>query len=95
MVAQPNARREPGTVVVHLQNAAATCRAVVGAVRLPCLAFLAEAELAISFHGKGGRGSVFVCRQGAIAAVIGGATGRCEDCGRICPVEESVEENAE
>lgn len=87
MVAQPDASREPGTVVVHLQDTATTCRAVVGTVRLPCLAFLAEAELAISFHGKGGRGSVFVCRQGAVAAVVGSATGGCEDCGRICPVE--------
>lgn len=62
MVAQADARREPGAVVVHLEDAATTRRAVVSAVGLSCLAFLAEADFAIGFNSEGGRGSKFVRR---------------------------------
>lgn len=40
--------------MVHLENAAVASRAVMGAVGLPCLALLAEAELARGFDGEGG-----------------------------------------
>jgi hypothetical protein len=43
VVAQANTGRQPRTVVVHLEYAAPTCRAVMRPVRLARLALLAEA----------------------------------------------------
>jgi len=44
VVTQANASREPWAVVVHLQDAALACGAVVGAVGLLGLALVAEAQ---------------------------------------------------
>lgn len=90
MVAQPDARREPGAVVVHLEDTAAACRAVVGAVGLSGLTFLAEASLAVGFDSKGARGALFAGREGAVPAIVGGTTGRSENGGGVGPVEKSV-----
>lgn len=52
VVAQANAGCKPWAVVVHFQDAAAACRAVMSAVRLSCLALLAKSEFAIGLDGK-------------------------------------------
>lgn len=53
VVAQANAGGEPGAMVVHLEDAPTAGRAVVGAVGLAGLAFLAVAKLAVALDGEG------------------------------------------
>lgn len=96
MVAQADAGREPGAMVVHLEHAATARRAVVGAVRLACLTFLAEAHLAIGFHGerRGGARSL-VGRERAVTRVVCGGTRRGEDGGGVGPVEHGPEDQGD
>ena len=94
MVAQPDAGGEPGAMVVHLEDAPPAGRAVVCAVGLAGLAFLAETYLAVGLDGEGGRAggrTGLVGRQGAISAVVGRAAGRGEHGRCVGPVQESVE----
>lgn len=99
VVAQAHAGREPGAVVVHLQDTALACRAVVGAVRLVRLALVAEAHAAVG--GLDSEGRVLqtpALLGGQIAVAIGVAEGRAgvgEDGGGVAPVEEAVEDEAE
>lgn len=93
MVAQTDASCQPRAVVVHLEHAAAACRAVVGTIRLARLTFLAEANLAVGFDGKGrGRTLGIVSGEGTVSAVVGGTTWWGEDGSGVGPVEESVED---
>ena len=93
VVAQADARGQPGAVVVHLEHAAAAGRAVVGAVGLAGLALLAEAHLAVGLDREGRDGGR-VHGQGAIAIVVGGAAGRGEDGRGVAPIEHQVEGDA-
>lgn len=99
VVAQAHARRKPGAVVVHLQDAALAGRTVVGAVGLLGLALVAESSTAIGgFDGEGGElhTASFGGRQGAVAIVEGKRRpGIGEDGGGVAPVEHEVEEDAE
>lgn len=92
MVSEPDAGGQPGAVVVHLQHAALASRAVVGAIGLACLAFLAEPELAIRLDGKGGGVGSGDGGQGRIAHAVRGTTGIGEDGRGVAPVEHGVEE---
>lgn len=96
VVPEPDTGGEPGAVVVHLEDAAAARGAVVRAVRLPSLAFLAEARLAVGLDGEG-RGVVgagLSGREEAVAVVVGRGAGVGEDGGGVGPVEEDVEYEA-
>ena len=95
MVAKADAGRQPGTVVIHLEDAAAAGRAVVGAIGFSGLAFLAEAHLAVGFDGEGCGGGRRVGWEGAVAVVVCRAAGGREDCGCVAPVEQEVEDEAE
>lgn len=96
MVAQSDAGGEPGAMVVHLEDAPPAGRAVVSAVGLAGLAFLAEAYLPVGLDGKGGRAggrTGFVGGQGAVPAIVGRAAGRREHGRCVGPVQESVEDD--
>lgn len=95
MVAKPDAGRQPGTVVVHFEDAAAAGRAVVGAIGFSGLTFFAEAHLAVGFDREGGGGGRRVGWEGAVAVVVRCAARGCEDCGCVAPVEQEVEDEAE
>ena len=95
MVAKPDARGQPGAVVVHFQHAAAAGRAVMGAVGLPCLALLAETHLAVGFYSEGGDIGMDVGRESAIAIIVGRAARRGEDGDGVRPVEKEVQEDSE
>lgn len=83
-------------MVVHLEDAPPAGRAVVRAVGLAGLTFLAEAYLPIGLDGEGGRvggRNRFVGGQGAIPAIVGRAAGRREYGRCVGPVQESVEDD--
>lgn len=66
-------------MVVHLENATATGRAVVCAVWLARLALFAEPNFAIRLRSERGRGGVGVVRwQSAVSIVVCCATWRRE-----------------
>lgn len=92
VVSQANASRKPRAVVIHLQNAAAACRAVVGTIGFPGLALLAETKLAIALDGKRCRIVLASLARGkeAISVIVGGRTGIREDGCGITPVEHGV-----
>lgn len=92
MVSKPDAGGQPGAVVVHLENAALTSRAVVCAIGLAGLAFLAEPEFAIRFDGKRGGVGGGDGGQGRIAHTVCGTTGIGEDGRGVAPVEHGIEE---
>lgn len=95
VVAQADTCRQPRAVVVHLEHAAAAGGAVVGAVGLAGLALFAEAQFAVGLNSeRGGRGRG-VCRECAVAIVVGGAAGRGKDGGGVAPVGHEVERDAE
>jgi len=85
--------------MVHFQDAALACRAVMGAVGFLGLALVAEAQLSRrSLDGK--RGVLylpsFLRRQMTIAILdIQRRSGIGEDGGSIAPVEHEVEEDAQ
>lgn len=94
VVVQADASGKPRAVVIHLQNTSLARTAVMGAVGLPGLALLAEAQLAIRFDGersriRGSRGG-----QRRVAMGVGGAAGIGEDGRRIAPVEQKIEQDA-
>lgn len=96
MVAQSDAGGEPGAMVVHLEDAPPAGRAMVRAVGLAGLAFLAEANLAVGLDGEGGRAggrTGLVGGQGAVPAVVGRAARSGEYGLRVGPVQESVEDD--
>ena len=91
VVAQPDARRQPRAVVVHLQHAPPARRAVVGAVGLPGLALLAEPQVAVRLDGEGGGvGRLDVGGQRRIAGVVGRAARAREDGRGVAPVEHRI-----
>lgn len=82
--------------MVHLQDAAPTCRAVVCSVGLPRLTFLAIPQLSIRLYSEGRRARPALRRQRAVLALPARrASGIGEDGSRIAPVEHQVEEHAE
>lgn len=96
MVAQSDAGGEPGAMVIHLEDAPPAGRAVVRAVGLAGLAFLAEAYLPVGLDREGGRAggrTGLVGRQGAVPAIVGRASGRGEYGRCVGPVQESVEDD--
>lgn len=92
MVPEPDAGGQPGAVVVHLEHAAMTSRAVVGAIGLAGLAFLAEPELAIRLDSKGGGVGRGNGGQGRIAHAVCGTAGIGEDGRGVAPVKHGVKE---
>ena len=62
VIAQADAGGEPGAVMVHLEHATATSRAMVGAVGLARLALFTESRLAVGLDGEAGSRRVAVCR---------------------------------
>lgn len=95
VVAQANAGCKPWAVMVHFQNAAATCRAVMGAVGLPCLTLFAKPKFAIGLDCKGGRSRGCLCRECTVAVLVGGAPRGSKDSICIAPVEKEVENDGE
>lgn len=90
VVAQPEARRQPRAVMVHLEHASAACRAVVRAVRLAGLAFLAESNFSIALDCEGCRHATLAAaarREKAVAIVVRRRTGIRKDGRRVGPVE--------
>ena len=94
MVAKADASGQPWTMMVHLEHAAAACRAVVGAIRLTSLAFLAEAYLTIALDSEG-RSVIqvdLVRRKEPVAVIVGRRSGARKNSRRIAPIQEKVEE---
>lgn len=99
VVAEADTGSEPGTVVVHFQDAALAGGAVVGAIGFLGLALVAEAK----FAGRGLYGkrrvldvAAFLRGQVAVAILdVEGRAGISEDGGCVAPVEHEVEEDAE
>lgn len=70
MISQTDTCRKPGTVVVHLEDAAATGRAVVRTIGLAGLAFLAEPNLAIALDGEGSRLRIVLGGEETVAVIV-------------------------
>lgn len=97
VVAQPDTRRQPWAVVVHLEDASAACRAVVRAIWLASLALLAESKLAVALDCEGRCRAVLAaaaCREKAVAVDIGRRPGIRKDGRRVGPVEQQIERDA-
>lgn len=99
VVAQAHAGRQPWTVMVHLQHTALAGGAVMRAVRLVCLALVAEAHSAIRcLDGEGGvldADALLLLGQIAVAIfVVERRPGVGEDGGGVAPVEQAVENEA-
>lgn len=98
VVAEANTGSEPGTVVVHFQNAALARGAMVGAIGFFGLALVAKAQFAgRGLDGKGCVVDLAALLRGQVAVAIfdverGSGVG--EDGGGVAPVEHEVEEEA-
>ena len=64
MITQADAGGQPRTVMVHLEDTAAACAAVVGSVGLQGMAFLTEPHFAVRFNSKASHFGVCLCWQG-------------------------------
>lgn len=82
-------------MVVHLQHAGAAGRAVVCAVWLARLAFLAEPEFAVRFDCKVRGGRRYVRRERAVSIAARCGAGAGEDGCGVGPVEEDEEGDAQ
>ena len=65
----------------------------MGAVGLPSLTLLAEAEFAIGLDGEGCSARRGVGRKGRVARVVRRTAGIREDSGGVAPIEHHIEEN--
>lgn len=99
VVSQADTGGEPRAVMVHFQDTALACRAVVSAVRLPGLALVTEPDVARrSLDGEGCilHTSSFLCGQVTVAIVeVQGRARISEDGGCVAPIKHKVEEDTE